>query len=374
MKSAKASSILCVGLTPALQEIRHFAAIEMGEVNRSLSVSRCPAGKGTNVARVLKTLGAEPVLTGFIGGATGEEVVRGLKRLDGSVATSCAVAHDVASVVPSLPLRAKPVLGVRTAFVPTAAPTRVCITLVERETGRTTELVEEAALPSDEEWRAFRRTFARLLPRARVLTLTGALMPGAPATVYRDLAGLAAAKHVTVIIDSQREPLLEALTQRPALAKLNVHELENSLACRLPTPRAIVAGARQLVARGARHVLVTHGARGAWLVSQTAAWFYPAPKVAVCNPIGSGDAVTAGIAFGLSRKQSMREAVRLGLACGAANVLTPTPGTVEMSDVKRLLRQVSCRRFAPRNNVASGGFSSTVASKRCGAPSTVPRR
>ena len=215
----------------------------MGVVNRCLSVHHCPAGKGTNAAHVLKTLGHEPVLTGFAGGATGALLRRELAAL-----------------------------GIRTAFVRTLARTRVCVTLIERDTNRATELVEEAALPTFQEWKTFHRVFDRLIARAGLVTLTGALMPGAPATLYGELARVAGARQVPVIIDSQRTPLLEALAQHPLLAKLNVHELENTLGTAITTPPAIVAGARQLLARGARNVLVTRGEQGAWLVAPDSAW------------------------------------------------------------------------------------------------------
>jgi len=308
MKRTSPLPVLCVGLTPALQEVRVFASIEMGGVNRCLSVGQSAAGKGTNAAHVLKTLGHEAVLTGFVGGATGSLFRRDLTAL-----------------------------GIRSAFVKTAAPTRVCVTLIERDSKRATELVEESALPSLREWQTFYRTFNRLISRAGLLTLTGALMPGAPPTVYRDLAGLAARRQIPTIIDSQKAPLLDALVHRPLLVKLNVRELESTLASTIVSPSEIVAGARELLARGAVHALVTHGEHGAWLVAPAAAWHYASPRVTVCNPIGSGDAVTGGIAFGLHRQHTLLEAVRLGIACGAANVLTPLPGLVRQQDVKRLL-------------------------------------
>lgn len=311
MAAAPHPYILCVGLTPAVQDIRVLGSIAMGEVNRCASVDRSPAGKGTNVAHVLRTLGHAPLLTGFVGGESGNLYEAQIDRL-----------------------------GIRTAFVRTAAPTRVCVTLIERDTGRITELVEESALPSAREWRAFHLTFGKLLRHARLVTLTGALMPGAPPALYRDLAALAAKRRVPVLIDSQKAPLLQTLPQRPLLAKLNVHELENTLAARLASPTAILAGARRLMNKGARHVLVTNGGDGAWLVTPEAAWHYPAPKVKVCNPIGSGDAVTAGVALGLVRGQPIAEAIRLGLACGSANVLTPKPGLVRPADVRRLLSKI----------------------------------
>ena len=60
------------------------------------------------------------------------------------------------------------------------------------------------------------------------------------------------------------------------------------------------------------------------------------PHVQANNPIGSGDAMMAGIATGLLRDRSMLNAVRLGMACGAANAMTLESGFVRLSDVKRL--------------------------------------
>jgi fructose-1-phosphate kinase PfkB-like protein len=60
------------------------------------------------------------------------------------------------------------------------------------------------------------------------------------------------------------------------------------------------------------------------------------PRVTAKNPVGSGDAMMAGIAVGLWRGESMVEAIRLGIACGAANAMTVEPGFVRLTDVKRL--------------------------------------
>ena len=164
-------------------------------------------------------------------------------------------------------------------------------------------------------------------------------MPGATPEIYRDIAS----RGVPVIIDSQREPLLGVLVFRPLIAKLNVHELENTLGRRFSTEKQILAGARKLILAGAQNVVVTHGAAGAWLVTGEQVWHCQPPRITPVNPIGSGDAVTAGICRQLEQGVAMPEAVRYGVACGAANALTLIAGTVRMPDVRRLFRQVTSR-------------------------------
>ena len=304
-------STLCIGLTPALQELREFKSFQLGEVNRSPAIHRSVAGKGPNVARVLRQIGGQPLLLGFIGGETGRFITTNLRRE-----------------------------GVAEKLVRTNQPTRICTTLFDHATGTITELVEEAQLPPRAAWQQFFRTLDRSLTRANYAVIAGALMPGASPEIYRDIAR----RGVPVIIDSQRAPLLGVLEFRPLIAKLNVHELENTLGRKYKTEQQILAGARELIAAGAQHVVVTHGAAGAWLVTGEQVWHYQPPRITPVNPIGSGDAVTAGICRQLEQGEAMPEAVRYGVACGAANALTLIAGTVRLPDVRQLFRQIIVSR------------------------------
>ena len=304
-------STLCIGLTPALQELREFKSFQLGEVNRSPAIHRSVAGKGPNVARVLRQLGGQPLLLGFVGGETGKFITKNLRR----------------ESVPEKLIR-------------TNQPTRICTTIFDHATGTITELVEESQLPARAAWQQFFRVFDQSLAHTRYAVIAGALMPGAAPEIYRDIAR----RGVPVIIDSQRAPLLGVLEFRPLIAKLNVHELENTLGQKFRTERQILAGARKLILAGAQNVVVTHGAAGAWLVTGNAVYHYRPPKLKAVNPIGSGDAVTAGICRQLEQGKAMPEAVRYGVACGAANALTLIAGTVRMSNVKRLVLEVKVQQ------------------------------
>ena len=170
-------------------------------------------------------------------------------------------------------------------------------------------------------------------------------MPGAKDTVYRDLARLARSHGVPVLIDSQKAALMKTLACRPLIAKLNVHELESTLGRSLRSEKQIVAGARRLIERGAQQVVVTHGAQSAWLVLPEHVWRFTPPRIRALNPIGSGDAVTAGIAYGILKGWNVVEAMRFGMACGAANALTLTPGDIDLRTVRKLTHKVSARAF-----------------------------
>ena len=307
----KTHRILCVALTPAWQEVIQFDAVRLGAVNRASDTTVCAAGKGVNVAKALQTLGGHPLLLGFVGGPAGRLLAAGLRR----------------ARVPN-------------RFVVQPRPTRVCRTLVERGTRRVTELVEEAPLPDRAAWRKFFAGYRRLVHGSRLVVIAGAPMPGAPADVYARLAREARNAGVPVIMDSRGEPLLGALPFKPLVAKLNREELEATVGRPLFSTQAIIAAARRLIGKGAQHVVVTAGSQGAWLVSPDRVWRFAPPPIKALNPIGSGDAMTAGIAFALARGFPLTEAVRRGVACGTANALTLLPADLAPSSVRRLISKI----------------------------------
>jgi 6-phosphofructokinase 2 len=55
--------------------------------------------------------------------------------------------------------------------------------------------------------------------------------------------------------------------------------------------------------------------------------------------VGAGDAMVAGVAVGLVRGWSLTDAVRLGIAAGAAMLLTPGTAPCTRADTERLLEQ-----------------------------------
>ena len=69
-------------------------------------------------------------------------------------------------------------------------------------------------------------------------------------------------------------------------------------------------------------------------------WRVHAPRIEAKNPIGSGDAFTAGLLWRLLRGEDLGEACRWGSASGTANALTIMAGEVHLPDVERLVREV----------------------------------
>ena len=133
---------------------------------------------------------------------------------------------------------------------------------------------------------------------------------------------------------------MEALSARPFLVKMNTDELAATTGLPMASESDILRGMRVLREKGAQWVLITQGPKAVRALGEGNLMCFKPPVIEPVNPIGSGDAVLAGLIHALGRGQDMCEAVKYGIACGAANALTPTSGDVRLEDVERLLGQV----------------------------------
>ena len=68
--------IYTITLNPALDYTISLKNLTINEINTSLNEHILPGGKGINVSIILKRLGVESTIIGFISGCVGEEIKR----------------------------------------------------------------------------------------------------------------------------------------------------------------------------------------------------------------------------------------------------------------------------------------------------------
>jgi 1-phosphofructokinase family hexose kinase len=178
--------------------------------------------------------------------------------------------------------------------------------------------------------------------------LSGSLPPGAPASLYARWVRVFRARGIRTVVDTSGAALREGLASRPWLLKPNRQEAEELLGHRVSSQRALVQAVRRLLARGADQVIVSLGKDGAFFGSATRPelWWARPPAVRVQSAVGAGDSLVAGFLMGWMRRQSPLEALRLGIARGAATAMTPGTELCRRVDVQRLLPRVTLRRIA----------------------------
>ena len=308
--------ILCIGATPAAQRVMIFRRLAVDAVNRAVQTFNGAAGKSINVAKVLRALGERPLATGFLGGVLGEQL--------------------------RAALRAK---GIDQDFVSVGAGTRQCATVIDNFAGTQTELVEESQPVARADYRKLHDVIGRHVGRCRTVVMSGTITPGGPEDFYHRCVRLANRAGALSVVDARGNLLLQALKAKPGLVKPNRQELAATVGRPLRSRRAVIQAVRELVERGAGRVVVTAGGESILAFDGERFWKVVPPRIAVVNPIGSGDAFAAGLVSGLLRGEDLGQACRWAAAAGAANALNPMPGEVNLADVKSLALKVTVERL-----------------------------
>lgn len=307
--------ILAAGLTPAWQQIARFESLALGEVNRAAEVHWCASGKVLNVGIALAHLGAECRVVSPLGGDVAE---RARREFDGVGLSARLVLYD--------------------------GPTRVCTTLIDSATGQVTELVENARPLAAECLAEFRQAYQEEAARAEIVVLSGSLPAGTPETFYQDLL---AATPGRVVLDARGPELLATLDHRPFLVKPNREELARTVGRTLDDNRELHLAMRELIERGAEWIVVTEGTRAIWAASAAdLVRMQPLSVERAINPIGCGDCLAAGIAWGLARGVDALAAVRLGIAAAAQNAAKLLPGRLHADQALRQAGEVRMERLA----------------------------
>jgi len=229
--------------------------------------------------------------------------------------------------------------GVEFHGVETAGAVRECLA-VRDEDGRVTELLEPGPDVDAVTRKELLGRFRALAAGAKVALLCGSLPPGMAAADYAGLVRDLRESGPPCGVDTSGEPLRLAAEARPFLLKPNREEAAALLGAALDTVADAARAARTLEGRGVSLPVLSLGADGAVACWQGRA-FHATVAVASVNPVGSGDCLLGGLAVGLARGASADEALRLGVACGAANAATPETGFVRREDVEALLPRVT---------------------------------
>jgi tagatose 6-phosphate kinase len=298
--------ILVAGLSPAWQRILSFEKITLGEVNRASSLVECGSGKVINVAWAIHSMRHKMIMLTTLGGERG-------KKIGNTLNLERTFDYH--------------------AFW-TETETRICQTLLEP--GRTTELVEECLPLEAFELKKFEESFDLQISKANCLVLTGSVPEGVPHDFYRTLLEKT---NCPTIVDAQGDLLRESLAGFPTVIKPNRAELSRTVGRELSSTAQVVTAAEELRTEGAKWVVVSDGPRSVIIVGPVGVYVVePGAPDKIVNPIGCGDALTAGIALGLATEElnPVLQGTKLGVACALANLEQLLPCQFDQARVEEL--------------------------------------
>jgi 6-phosphofructokinase 2 len=299
--------IVSVTLSPALDLSTTTETVAPTHKLRCERATEQPGGGGVNVARVASRLGVETVAVLPLGGPTGARI--GQLLVDEGVATSP---------------------------VDVFADSRQSFSVTEHATGDQFRFVLAAPELTEDELTAVITATATASKHASSVVVSGQTPPGVDPSVFRRIVDIVAP--TPVIIDTSGPALRAALDSGAAVVKPSARELSSIVGRALVTEVDVFDAVQSVHANSNVGTLVVSiGSGGAFSVGPSGATHrFRAPSVRVRSAIGAGDSMVAGIAVALSRGSHTVDAIALGIAAGAATVLTDGTDLCQADDVHRL--------------------------------------
>ncbi|MBF7094163.1 1-phosphofructokinase [Streptococcus sp. HF-1907] len=302
--------IYTVTLNPSIDFIVRLDHLALGSVNRMDSDDKFAGGKGINVSRVLKRLDIDNTATGFIGGFTGRFVEEGLVEE-----------------------------GITTNFVSVNEDTRINVKI---KAGEETEINGAGPTITDEQLAELETILASLTADDTVV-FAGSAPANLGNKVYNTLIPLAKKAGAEVICDFEGQTLLDSLDHQPLLVKPNNHELAAIFGVELNGLADIEKYAREILAKGAKNVIISMAGDGALLVTPEAAYFAKPIKGTVKNSVGAGDSMVAGFTGEYVKSGDPVEALKWGVACGTATTFSDDLATADF--IKETYKKVEVEKL-----------------------------
>lgn len=301
-------SIVTLTINPTVDK---SASVEYVQPDRKLRCSTPrhePGGGGINVARAIHNLGGTARALHASGGVIGS-LLEALLDAEG-------IAHEA---------------------IPVSGMTRENLIVLEEATGRQYRFGMPGPQLQEPEWTRCLERLSQLDPPPAYLVASGSLPPGVPTDFYARVVEIGGGLGARVIVDTSGAALRAAARDGLYLLKPNLRELAEIVGADLADEREQEAAAQSIIDRAQAEVVVLSlGGAGALLVSREGIRRLRSPTVAIRSRVGAGDSMVAGIVVGLARGWPLEEAVRFGVAAGAAAVMTPGTELCRREDAERL--------------------------------------
>ena len=306
--------IITVTLNAAIDKSLSVPNFRLGRRHRTVEQRTIAGGKGVNIARTLKALGQPVIATGFAGGATGTHIVEQL--------TEESILND---------------------FVRIREESRTNTSVLDPTNGQQTEINERGPSVSEPEVELFRDKLLYLARGAAIVVFAGSLPRGVEPDLYAALIGELEGMDVTTVIDTDGEPLRQAVRAEPDVVSPNMLEAEELVGHEFSgeTERSLVV--REIAALGAHEAIMTlpDGCFAQVLVDGQ-----PRLKRARIEPrepiakSGSGDAFLAGYLAARYEGRAPDQCLRFGVACGAESTGRLGAGLIDPREARRLMGDV----------------------------------
>ncbi|BCS89887.1 1-phosphofructokinase [Pseudodesulfovibrio sediminis] len=299
--------IVTVTMNPAIDLTCSVPGFAAGTVNRVREHRMDPAGKGVNIAFLLRMFDLPVTVTGFLGTENSGIFER---KFDA--------------------------LGITDRFIRVPGETRTGIKVLNADNGETTDINFPGLSPDAPHLEALFEEVRQLAVKDAIVVIGGSLPHGVSPEVVGRLIDIVRTQGARAVVDTSGPALKAAVESVPSLIKPNDDELADLVGRPMENLDDIVAEARRLHGEGIETVAVSLGARGALFLEGSDALMSSPPTIDPVSTVGAGDAMIGGLVAGMALGMPMEDRVRLATALSAATVAQSGP-SLESLDMARAL-------------------------------------
>jgi len=313
--------IVTVTLNAAFARTITVPNFQRGQRHRASAGLPLAGGKGLNVARALKLLGVPVVATGLAGGQAGLRII---ERLTGE-----AILND---------------------FVRIEGESRTTTAVVDPTSNTYTEINEWGPAVKPEELEMLGEKLAYLSQGADLVVFAGSLPRDVDDDFYAEAIRDLSRRHIPSALDCEGEPLRLGVEAEPFLVSPNQGEAEGLVGQEFHDDEDFQMGLDQIVEMGARNVLITTEFGCYALLREervTRRYRVEAPHVEPVSTVGTGDTLLAAFLAAHVAGRSKQDALRAGVAAGAASTLDLGAGMFDPRQAARLQSGVKVTELAP---------------------------
>ena len=303
--------IYTVTLNPAIDKTVVIENLHIGAVNRVTSVREDAGGKGVNVSKCLKKLGAGSVAAMILAGGTGDRLEDMLREME----------------IPVLKIRAE-------------GQSRTNLKIIDPVKKENTDINEPGPAVPAELLTQFKEKLSAEIQPGDIVILSGSLPAGVDRGLYGDWTAYFRSLGACVYLDADGEPMRKGLGAVPYMIKPNNDELAALLGKPSLTREQMICEGKRLLSTGIAEIVISLGGEGALFVSSDGCFYAEGLRVPVKSTVGAGDSMVAAMAYAQAKHLSREEKICLAVAMGAGSVMQDGTQPPEASLVWELAKQV----------------------------------
>ncbi len=282
--------ILTVTINPLLEKILYFKSINDNASNKSYKEELRAGGKGINVSRQLNHLGVDNLALTILGGNNGKDL-------------RSTLTHE----------------KINFTAISSKSETRWASVLHDESKQKINSFFSPNQELTEKEVSDFISKLEKVIPNHSIIVLSGSSPCKEADRIFPAAIEIAHKEDKTVLLDTYGNHLEECLKAAPTVVHNNIDEIQNSLKINLTGDEAQLDFLDSLYQKGIKLSFLTNGTKPFYSSKFNFNYKTIPHQVITLDSIGSGDAFTAGILYGLHHSLVFDDFIKFAVSLGSLN-------------------------------------------------------